>query len=131
MDKETKQMKLAYWTRVIKEAKSSGEKVCDWCRMNQISKRQYYYWHNKVMHDTYEMAVRSGLLPETGSGPYKQNLPSAPEFAELTVPEKKAVDAQGTNAGINIKWNDFLIQVDPGFSEKELVRVLGVMRHVQ
>ena len=62
MDKETKEMKLAYWTGIIKESKSSGMKISDWCRMNQISRRQYYYWHRKVMHDTYETAVERGCF---------------------------------------------------------------------
>ena len=63
MDKETMRMKLTYWSGIIKEARASGMKISKWCEMNQITERQYYYWHKKVMHDTYTMALMSGMVP--------------------------------------------------------------------
>ena len=45
MNEETMRMKLAYWAGIIKEARTSGMKISDWCDKNQISHRQYYYWH--------------------------------------------------------------------------------------
>ena len=129
MDKETKEMKLAYWSGVIKEAKSSGMKITKWCELNQITNRQYYYWHKKVMHETYESAVKCGLLPDAEVDPTGQDIPMVPEFSELTVPvSNKRPDHCGA-VGISIKWNDFTITIDPKFSEGELARVLRVMQN--
>ncbi len=123
-------MKLTYWTGIIKEANASGIKIKKWCEMNQITKRQFYYWHKKVMHDTYELAAESGLLPDTGINPSDKDLPAAPEFAELTVPDTDREYELHRNTNISIKWNDFTITVGPKFSEGELARVLRVMQNV-
>ncbi len=130
MDKETMQMKLAYWSGVIKEAKASGMNITKWCEMNQITNRQYYYWHKKVMHGTYELAVESRLLPDAGIKPSDKGLPAAPEFAELTVPDTNGVHELLGDPGISIKWNGFTITVGSKFSEGELARVLRVMQNV-
>ena len=130
MDEGTKQMKLAYWAGIIKESKSSGMMISEWCRINQISRRQYYYWHNKVMHDSYELAVRYGLLPDTGIEQPGREVPAEPEFAELTMPDADKEDGHYRDPGINITWNGFTIEVSHGFSEVELARVLEVMKHV-
>ena len=129
MDKETKKMKLAYWSGVIKEAKSSGMKITKWCELNQITNRQYYYWHKKVMHETYESAVKCGLLPGAEVDPTGQDIPMVPEFSELTVPVSDKMPDHCGPVGISIKWNDFTITIDPKFSEGELARVLRVMQN--
>ena len=130
MNKETMQMKLTYWTGIIKEAKASGMKIEKWCEMNQITKRQYYYWHKKVMHDTYELATESGLLPDIGIKPSNKDLPAAPEFAELTVPDTDFAHELNRDTDISIKWNDFTITIGPKFSEGELAKILRVMQNV-
>ena len=132
MDNETKRMKLAYWSGIIKESKSSGMKISEWCKVNQISNRKYYYWHKKVMHDTYTMAVENGLLAETKNNTSGRDLPAVPEFAELTIPDANvSVPEHSKNPGINIKWGGFTIAVDAEFSEGELLKVLRVMNHVE
>ena len=85
MNEETMRMKLTYWAGIIKEARTSGMKISDWCDKNQISHRQYYYWHGKVIHSAYAMAAENKLLPEKTNVP-EQALPSVPDFAELPVP---------------------------------------------
>ena len=129
MDKETKAMKLAYWSGIIKEAKSSGMKITKWCELNQITNRQYYYWHKKVMHDTYESAVERGLLSGAEASSAGRDLPMVPEFAELTAPVANKIPDQCETVGISIKWNDFTVTINPGFSEGELARVLRVMQN--
>ena len=130
MNEETKRMKLIYWSGVIKEAKSSGMKITDWCEKNQITNRQYYYWHKKVMHDTYTNFVEGGLFPDDALDISQQTLPSVPDFAELTVPNKASGPGFHGDAGIDIKCKDFTISVSPDFSEGDLARVLKVIHHV-
>ena len=131
MNEETMRMKLAYWAGIIKEARTSGMKISDWCDKNQISHRQYYYWHGKVIHSAYAMAVENKLLPETTNVP-EQALPSVPDFAELSVPriDPEPKHDACTAPAISISCNDFLVTVGAEFSERELMKVLRVMKHV-
>lgn len=131
MNEESMRMKLAYWTGIVKEARSSGMKISEWCDKNQISRRKYYYWHGKVMHDTYTLAVENKLLPETKSNTPEQMLPPAPDFAEIPIPQMDpALHGACSDSSIRISCNDFLVMVDPDFSERELMKVLRVMKHV-
>ena len=131
MDKKISCMKLAYWTDIIRKSKSCGMKISEWCVANQISVRKYYYWHKKVMHDTYDMAAEKGLLPAPDQTACVPALRRPPEFAELSFPDKTAFREQADRSGISIRCNDFTISVDQGFSERELAKVLQVMNNVQ
>ena len=131
MDKETMRMKLTYWAGIIKEARASGMKISKWCEMNQITDRQYYYWHKKVMHDTYAMALESGMVPAADVSPSQPALPAAPEFTELTIPGEDIKPRQSGDPGIDIRCGKFTINVSSEFSEGELLRVLKVVSHVK
>ncbi len=131
MDCETKRMKLAYWSRIIKEAASSGMKISEWCDMNHISRRKYYYWHKKVMLGTYALAVKNGIMQDNKNDATNQDLPAIPEFAELTIPNEDTVTNHCKDPGVKIKRGGFTISVEQGFSEDVLLKVLGVMHHVQ
>ena len=130
MNKETDCMKLAYWAELIRESKASGMKISEWCVSNQISIRKYYYWHKKVMHSTYTLAVENGYLPDINNeGPADKSL-ATPDFAELSVPNDCNVPGRVNDSGISIKRNGFTIEVGLNFSEGGLMRVLKVMQHV-
>ena len=131
MKEETKHMKLAYWTGMVKEANNSGMKIRDWCEMNNITNRQYYYWHSKVMKSTYALAVKSGVLPDTGTSSPCLELPEVPDFKELIVPDADTRQCPRKDTGIRIGWEGFTIDMDPDFSEDELLKVLRVMHNVK
>ena len=83
------------------------------------------------MHDTYTLAVENKLFPETKSNTPEQMLPPAPDFAELPIPQMDpALHGACSDSSIRISCNDFLVMVDPDFSERELMKVLRVMKHV-
>ena len=39
---------LALWTERIGQCQNSGQQVSDWCSENDVSVRNYYYWHSKI-----------------------------------------------------------------------------------
>ena len=43
-----KQYNLRKWAQIIKECKSSGEKVMDWISSHNILKDQYDYWQRRL-----------------------------------------------------------------------------------
>ena len=55
MNKETKELRLAQWARIIKEQKQSGLTVKAWCSQNGITKDAYYYWQQKLRKEVYEV----------------------------------------------------------------------------
>jgi len=130
MNKETDRMKLAYWANLIRESKTSGMKISEWCVSNQISIRKYYYWHKKVMHSTYTLAVENGYLPDIDNPRSSDELPAAPDFAELSVPHREAELDKNNDSVISIKRNGFAIEIGSDFSEEGLRRVLKVIQHV-
>ena len=44
MDKEVYKIRLDKWRKLIYEANTSGMKKTEWCRINEVSRKQFYYW---------------------------------------------------------------------------------------
>ena len=44
----TTQIRITEWAAIIKDCKSSGMKVDDYCQLHDISRDAYYYWLRKV-----------------------------------------------------------------------------------
>ena len=40
----TRQYRLNRWIEIIKECRSSGQKISEWCAEKDISTASYYYW---------------------------------------------------------------------------------------
>ena len=75
-------------------------KIEKWCEMNQITKRQYYYWHKKVMH---ERKTRGG-----------SSLPLGSLFCPFGPPEAKPPESGGVKRPpqdiySNDTWNSLKI----------------------
>ena len=81
------------WKSRIKEANSSDQTITDWCKENDISKPQYYYWNRKI---------------NKGDAQKKQKESSFVEVSALNVPH---VIQSNATSGINISWRDFSIKV--------------------
>lgn len=82
------------WKQRIKNRKSSGLKVDDWCNQNHISRHTYYYWYRKLKDMEAEQK-------------------SVPVFAEVMEDAKKQKNSSDIS-GINITWKEISITVtDP------------------
>ena len=44
----TGKLRLAQWTKIIKDRAESGLTINDFCKQNSISRDAYYYWLRKV-----------------------------------------------------------------------------------
>ena len=54
VSKVTHQVKLDHWTALLKEQKSSGLSIKEWCSQNDISRDQFFYWKRKLKESVLE-----------------------------------------------------------------------------
>ena len=43
-----KELRLQEWKERIRECRTSGLSVSEWCKRNDIGVKRYYYWHRKL-----------------------------------------------------------------------------------
>lgn len=77
----TRKYRLNQWTEIIKECRSSGQKISEWCAEKDISTASYYYWLKLVRTAACES------LPALNSG--NQQIVPVKMPASLTVAESK------------------------------------------
>lgn len=100
--------KLEEWNQRLLECKSSGRTVPEWCRMNGINIKTYYYWHRKI-HEL--VKAQSSDAPAAG-------------FYELPSSEQKAA----TTERIRITFRDFTVEVPENAEETTLVKVFKAIQ---
>lgn len=99
---------IILWKQRIKDRKSSGLKVIDWCNQNHISKHAYYYWHRKLKE-------------------IKSDQKSVPVFAEVIADVKRQKNSS-VMPGITITWKEISIAVSDQNSIElaaEFLRCMG------
>lgn len=90
----TTQIRMTEWAAIIKDCKSSGMKVDDYCQLHDISRDAYYYWLRKV---------KTAALQQAG-------------FVELPLPEAKAVP--GTDFATQLVSNMYICAPDTPIFER-------------
>lgn len=105
----TKNVRLQQWTAIIKDCRSSGKKVDDYCSEHNISRNAYYYWLRKV---------KSAAIIQSG-GIFAEINPSFTETIQ---------DCSGTSP-VSISLGDAVIHVKEGASGSLLHTVVEVLRN--
>ena len=105
----TTQIRMTEWAAIIKDCKSSGMKVDDYCQLHDISRDAYYYWLRKV---------KTAALHQAG-------------FVELPLPEVKSVPGTGFTTQLVIKTAGNEIRINNDTPAELIARVLDVIRHAQ
>ena len=93
MDHQISDIRAANWKKLVNDAISSGKEIRIWCRENNISERQFYYWQRKL-----RLEEAQKLMPNTNT-----SLPAArsesnteaikPNFIDVT-PEANSCKSQ-------------------------------------
>ena len=75
--------KMQQWAEIIKECRSSGLPVKQWCSQNNVPEGSYYYWLKKAR----KMAIES--LPETTNTKSVQcvSTEQTTTFTKITLPQ--------------------------------------------
>lgn len=100
----TKQIRLREWAGIIKDCKSSGLKVDDYCSQHSLSRDAYYYWLRKV---------KEAALLQAG-------------FVEM--PAVRSVPS-GFIPQMQIRIDDVEIGINRETPTELISTVLGVIRH--
>ena len=105
----TTQIRITEWAAIIKDCKSSGMKVDDYCQQHDISRDTYYYWLRKV---------KTAALQQAG-------------FVELPIPETKPVPTTDFSTQMVIKTAGKEIRINYDTPPELITRGLEVIRHAQ
>jgi hypothetical protein len=93
------------WRKRIQEWKSSGVSAAQWCRDNNITACQFYYW-------------RAQFEPQPKSA--QDAVPSG-EFIELKLESE-------SDSGVVIELDGVQLRVSSSFDERTLLRCLQILR---
>lgn len=94
------------WEQRIARWHQSGKKVKQWCKENNVSQTQFWYWRK--------------IISQVSPAPLQQGL-QASTFSEL-------IDSQDSSAGIDILVKGTTIRLHKNFDEatfKQCIRSLG------
>lgn len=114
---QIRSMRLKQWKEIFEAQMQSGLKVRDFCRQNNLSKDQYYYWLKLVRDDELQRS------PQT--------------FMELTTPVPNAVTTVDKSIphmldnSLVISYKSAQITVTQETSRELLLMVMEVLSHVR
>ena len=98
------------WRERVRECKTSGLTVAEWCEKNHINKKTYFYWQKQVWdHETNTMA------------PDQPGLPSPVQFAEISVP---AGAISGGDPDIMLHQGGWTVEIRNSVDPMLLCRIL-------
>ena len=121
------QAKLNEWAKRLSEQKESGLPVMEWCKQNNISKYQYFYWRRQLKEEAFEQVLPEIVpltMPSTPSP--SQIIPTTSEVARENC-ASCATFAPNSNARILI--NGISIEIDSSASETFIRSLIKAVRH--
>ena len=136
MKGEFDKVKMMQWAELIRQANDSPLDRTTWCKENAVSLSSFYYWQRRIrkyaLNQMLAPAEQHTLLPDTTHESasvhedcYEITLPSL--MSSQSHPKDITNSPKGT---ISIRYGDFSIDVEEGFSADALSSVLKVLNHV-
>lgn len=118
MDKTTHEMRLAQWTQIIHECRTSNMTVKDWCQENNINDKRFYYWQRRIRGKVYD------TLQDTETS-------QQPHFVQLPVSADSAAHTSSFTADMVIHIGNNVLEISNTASEELLSKVLKVMAYAK
>lgn len=124
--KQTRELKMQHWAKVIHECKNSGMPARQWMQENGIHKHQFYYWQRQL---------RAEALQTVSNDTSSQ---SVHPLVEITHPAETQATASNIVADeslhdpmLSIKIADAIIEVGPNTTPDILRMALQEIRHAE
>lgn len=119
------QATLNEWASRIKEQKSSGLSISEWCRQNNLSRDKYFYWKRQLKEEVVEQSLPD-IVPLT-----------APPVSSPSVPTSPAVECKSCTScatftptsTARILINGVSIEIDSTASEAFIRSLIKAVRH--
>jgi hypothetical protein len=120
MDKTENEKNLIKWTPIIQKCRSSGIGVRPWCRENNVSEKQFYYWDRRIKAKNFE--TQKETQPQN-----KAN------FVEIQPPIDSSINISipTFRADMVIHVGNNVLELSNTVSENLLSMVLKVMSNVK
>ena len=87
MDKNENEKNLIKWTPIIQKCRSSGICVRPWCRENNISEKQFYYWERRIKRKDFE--TQKAIQPQNKAN-FVEIQPPIDSSINISIPTFKA-----------------------------------------
>ena len=121
------QANLNEWSKHLADQKSSGLSVMEWCKLNNLSKYQYFYWKRQLKEEAFEQ-----VLPEI----VPLAMPSAPATSQIIpttseVAQKNCTSCASFTPNFNARIfiNGISIEIDSSASEAFIYSLIKAVRH--
>lgn len=116
----TKQYRLQQWTELVRECRSSGQKVTAWCMEHDVNPKKYYYWL-KCVRTAAGKALPSMIAGKTQIVPV--NIPALPVVAGLTEPV--------TVSAITLRFDAITLEIHNNASTTLIENTLRALQNVR
>ena len=106
------------WLSLIRECRSSGLTVIDWCNQNRISIKGYYYWIAKF---------RKRAIEDLPRMTKHQLLPSNIEITEVSLPSKQVSEispVEDKTTPALIRFGNTIIEVNNSASPELIESII-------
>lgn len=113
----TQQYRLHQWIEIIRECRSSGQPVSNWCSNHNVKESSYYYWLKKVRVATCES------LPALST--------SKQEIVPLNPPMGTDFQAQEVNSAIIVRFGSITLELHNSASATLIENTLKALNNVR
>lgn len=115
-----RQYHLSKWRPIVQECRTSGMTVRAWCKENNVSEQQFFYWQHRLR----EELCTSLQIPE------KEHKPTI--FAPISVQNhhKETLQSSPFIADLVISIGDYRLELANRTSPELLEALLKVIHHV-
>ena len=121
------QANLNELSKRLADQKSSGLSVMEWCKLNNLSKYQYFYWKRQLNEEAFEQ-----VLPEI----VPLAMPSVPATSQIIPTTSKVARENCANCATfapnptaRIMINGVSIEIDSSASEAFIRSLIKAVRH--
>ena len=121
------QATLNEWVSRIKEQKSSGLSISEWCRQNNLSKDKYFYWKRQIKTEVVEQSLPDIVplaIPSASS-----QLASYPTTSPVGFENCTSCTTFTPTSNARILINGVSIEIDSTASESFIRNLVKAVRH--
>ena len=128
MDKITHQIRVEHRAKIMNECINSGMSITAWCRANEISEKQFFYWQRTLLLEAFENSPNASLPaavePDQKLAPAIRKTVS---FTEIKLPPSSQSVAPVFHPELVIRKGNLVLEISNSASAELLSRLGGLL----